>query len=132
MKHLLAAYETQCYAVLRVITGLLFLCHGLQKVLGAFGGINGAPVPLLSLYGIAGCLEILFGIMIAFGIYTIAAAFLASGEMAVAYFIGHFPKGFWPIENHGVDTVLYCFIFLYIACRGPGIWSVDVAGTATH
>lgn len=132
MKQLLTAYEAEIYAALRIVAGLLFLCHGLQKALGAFGGVNGAPAPFFSLIGIAGWLEIVFGIMIALGIYTTLAAFLASGEMAVAYFIGHFPQSFWPIVNHGVDTVLYCFIFLHIAARGPGIWSVDVAGTRTH
>ena len=70
--------------------------------------------------------------MITMGIFTVAAAFLASGHMAAAYFIGHFPMGYWPITNQGEAAVLYCFVFLYIAARGPGIWSVDMFGSATR
>jgi putative oxidoreductase len=134
MLRLLNSYEPQTYAVVRMVTGLMFACHGLQKAVGAFGGINGAgaAAPQLSLFAIAGWLEIAFGLMIALGIFTSLAAFLASGQMAVAYFIGHYPKEFWPIMNQGVDAVLYCFIFFYIAARGPGIWSVDSFGTATR
>lgn len=132
MLRILRAYEPQIFAVMRIVVGLLFLCHGLQKALGAFGGVNGAPAPFFSLIGIAGWLELILGLMIAMGIFTSAAAFLASGQMAVAYFIGHFPQGFWPILNQGVEAVLYCFIFLYIAAHGPGIWTVDMFGSATR
>ncbi len=117
---------------MRIIVSLLFVCHGLQKAVGAFGGVNGAPAPILSLIGIAGWLELGFGLMIMLGIFTVAAAFLASGQMAVAYFIGHFPMDYWPIMNQGEAAVLYCFVFLYIAAHGPGIWSVDNIGTATR
>ncbi len=117
---------------MRIIVGLLFVCHGLQKAVGAFGGVNGAPAPFFSLIGIAGWLELILGLMVALGIFTVAAAFVASGQMAVAYFIGHFPQGFWPILNQGEAALLYCFAFLYIATRGPGIWSVDGFGTATR
>jgi putative oxidoreductase len=117
---------------MRIVVGLLFICHGLQKALGAFGGINGAPAPLYSLLGIGGWLELVLGLMITLGIFTGAAAFVASGEMAVAYFIGHFPQGFWPIVNQGEIAVLNCFVFLYIATRGSGIWSVDSARSAAH
>ncbi len=132
MQRILSAYEPQGYAVMRIIVGLLLLCHGLQKAVGAFGGVNGAAAPFFSLIGIAGWLELLLGLMIALGIFTVAAAFFASGQMAAAYFIGHFPQGFWPILNQGELAVLNCFLFLYIATRGPGIWSVDIIGTATH
>lgn len=132
MLRILRAYEPQIFAVMRIVVGLLFLCHGLQKALGAFGGVNGAPAPFFSLIGIAGWLELILGLMIAMGIFTSAAAFIASGQMAVAYFIGHFPQGFWPILNQGVEAVLYCFIFLYIAAHGPGIWTVDMFGSATR
>lgn len=117
---------------MRIIVGLLIVCHGLQKAVGAFGGVNGAPAPFFSLLGIAGWLELILGLMIALGIFTVAAAFVASGHMALAYFIGHFPQGYWPILNQGELAVLYCFVFLYIAAHGPGIWSVDSIGTITH
>ena len=126
MHRQLSAYEPQAYAVMRIVVGLLFVCHGLQKALGAFGGVNGAPAPVFSLLGIAGWLEIVLGSMITLGLFTVAAAFLASGEMAVAYFIGHFPQDFWPILNQGEAAVLNCFVFLYIATHGSGIWTVGV------
>ena len=129
MANALAPYAPQAYALMRIIVGLLFLCHGLQKVFGFFGGLdgNGAAAPLLSLMGIAGLIELIAGALIAVGLFTTRAAFIASGQMAVAYFIGHFPMGFWPIQNNGVQAVLYCFVFLYMATRGAGIWSVDGA-----
>lgn len=123
----LAAYAPQAYALLRIVAGLLFLCHGLQKVFGLFGGVNGAAAPLFSLIGIAGVIELVTGFLIAIGLFTAPAAFIASGQMAVAYFIGHFPMGFWPIRNDGVEAVLYCFVFLYMATRGSGTWSADGA-----
>lgn len=132
MHRILSDYEPHVYAVMRILIGVMFLCHGLQKAVGAFGGVNGAPAPFFSLIGIAGWLEVILGLMIALGVFTALAAFLASGEMALAYFIGHFPQGFWPIMNQGVDAVLYCFIFLYIATRGPGVWSIDSIGAAKH
>lgn len=125
MEKFLAAYAVQAYAVMRIVVGLLFLCHGLQKVFGLFGGVNGAPAPLLSLLGIAGLIEVLTGALIAVGWFASAAAFLASGQMAAAYFIGHFPSGFWPIQNGGEESVFYCFVFLYLATQGAGIWSFD-------
>ena len=127
MEILLAGYAPQGYAILRIVVGLLFFCHGLQKVFGWFGGVNGAAAPLLSLLGIAGLIEIVTGALIAVGFATRTAAFIASGEMAVAYFIGHFPNGFWPIQNGGEESVFYCFVFLYMATRDAGMWSVDAA-----
>ena len=127
MKTLLGGYTAQIYAILRIVVGFLFFCHGLQKVFGLFGGVNGAPAPLLSLLGVAGVIELTGGLLIAFGAFTGYVAFILSGEMAVAYFIGHFPQGFWPITNDGELAVLYCFIFLYMASRGSGIWSIDAA-----
>jgi putative oxidoreductase len=125
MEKFLVAYAAQAYAVMRIVVGLLFFCHGLQKVFGLFGGVNGAPAPLLSLFGIAGLIELLTGALIAVGWFAGSAAFLASGQMAAAYFIGHFPTGFWPIQNGGEESVFYCFVFLYLATQGAGIWSVD-------
>ncbi|HKY09647.1 MAG TPA: DoxX family protein [Candidatus Binatia bacterium] len=125
MANVLSTYQDQAYAFMRIVAGFLFLCHGLQKVFGLFGGVNGAAAPLFSLLGIAGLLELIAGALIAVGLLTVPAAFIASGQMAVAYFIAHFPMRFWPIENDGVEAVLYCFVFLYIATRGGGIWSVE-------
>jgi putative oxidoreductase len=73
----------------------------------------------------AGAIEVVAGILITLGLFTRLAAFIASGAMAAAYFIGHFPKGFWPLENMGEAAILYCFVFLYIAAAGPGAWSID-------
>jgi len=127
MERFLAGYAPQAYALLRIVIGLLFICHGAQKVFGIFGGINGAAVPLASLLGVAGVLELVLGALVAIGWLAGYAAFLASGEMAAAYFIGHFPHGFWPILNKGEEAVFYCFVFLYMATQGAGIWSVDGA-----
>ena len=129
MEKFIGAYSPQAYALMRIVVGLLFFCHGLQKVFGLFGGINGAgaAAPLSSLFGVAGLIEIICGLLVIPGFLTGYAAFIASGEMAVAYFIGHFPSGFWPLENKGEEAVLYCFIFLYMATRGSGIWSIDAA-----
>lgn len=115
------------YAVFRIVFGLMFLSHGLQKLFGMFGGIDtrGGTVPLAGLAGIAGCLEIPLGCLILIGLWVRLAAFLASGEMAVAYFLGHQAQGFWPLENGGEPAVLFCFGFLSIAAQGAGIWSVD-------
>ena len=115
------------YVLLRIIAGLLFACHGAQKLFGVFGGVSGHPgaaVPLFSLMGLAGCIELVGGFLIALGILTSFAAFVASGEMAFAYFMQHFPRSFWPIQNGGEVVVLYCFLFLYIAANGAGVWGV--------
>ena len=125
MEKFLAGYGPQAYTAMRIVIGLLFFCHGLQKVFGLFGGVNGAAAPLLSLLGIAGLIELITGALITVGWFTVIAAFIASGQMAVAYFIGHFPSGFWPIQNGGEDAVFYCFVFLYMATRGAGMWSID-------
>ena len=117
------------YALFRAVFGFLFLCHGLQKLFGLFGGVDGkgATVPLASLAGAAGVLELALGLLVMCGWFTRMAAFLASGEMAVAYFIGHQAQGFWPLQNGGEVAVLYCFAFLYMAAYGSGIWSIDSA-----
>ena len=114
---------------MRVIVGLLFACHGAQKVFGWFGGLDGKGIaaPLSSFFGVAGTIEMITGFLITIGLLAGYAAFIASGEMAAAYFMGHFPNGFWPIENKGEEAVFYCFVFLYMATRGAGIWSIDGA-----
>jgi putative oxidoreductase len=126
MERILGRFAPQCYALMRIITGLLFACHGAQKLFGVLGGHQ---VPYWSQFGLAGIIEVVGGLMIAVGFLTGFAAFVASGEMAVAYFKAHAPGGFWPIRNGGEFAVLYCFVFLYIASRGTGIWGVDKGGS---
>jgi putative oxidoreductase len=129
MERVLASFARYAYALTRIVVGLLFFCHGAQKVFGWFGGMGGQPAPLTSLFGVAGILELVLGILITIGFLTSNAAFIASGEMAVAYFMAHYPKSFWPLENGGEPAVLFCFIFLYMATHGAGIWSVDGEST---
>jgi putative oxidoreductase len=124
------------YALFRIVFGFLFLCFGLQKMFGWFGG---QVAPLMTLQGAAGVIETVCGILIMVGLLTRLAAFIASGEMAVAFFYIHvtvvglgpngpgLPMGLIPIMNMGVDAVAFCFAFLYIATRGAGIWSIDAA-----
>jgi putative oxidoreductase len=121
-------YASRVYAVFRIVFGLMFLSHGLQKIFGMFGGLalfGGRLPPLTSEPGIAGVLELVFGSLVMVGLFTKVAAFIASGEMAVAYFKAHQRMAFWPLENQGELAVLFCFAFLYIAARGAGPWSVD-------
>ena len=124
MKRVLGHFAEHIYAIMRIVVGFMFLCHGLQKVLGLMGHER---IPLGSLGGVAGIIELVCGTLIAIGLLTSWAAFLASGEMAVAYFMVHFPKAFWPIENGGETAALYSFVFLYMAARGSGSWSVASA-----
>ena len=127
MKQAVSRYAPYLYVLLRVVAGLLFAYHGAQKLFGVFGGIGGQPgtsTPLFSLKGFAGCIELVGGLLIALGVITSFAAFIASGEMAFAYFTQHFPRGFWPIQNGGELAVLNCFLFLYIAANGAGMWGV--------
>lgn len=129
MEKFAGKFSSYAYALMRVVVGLLFACHGAQKVFGWFGGLDGKGTAALlsSLFGIAGTIELIAGLLIAIGLLTGYAAFIASGEMAAAYFMGHFPNGFWPIENEGERAVLFCFVFLYVATQGAGIWSIDGA-----
>lgn len=129
MEKVLGNFSPYAYALMRIVVGLLFACHGGQKVFGWFGGIDGkgTAAPLSSLFGVAGTIEMITGFLITIGLLAGYAAFIASGQMAAAYFIGHFPNGIWPIENKGEEAVFYCFVFLYMATRGAGIWSIDGA-----
>ncbi len=115
-------YAPTTYALFRIVIGFLFLCNGLQKMFGLFGG---PAAPMGSLPGVAGIVETICGLLVMLGLVTKLAAFLASGEMAVAYFLVHQPLGALPIENMGERAAFYSFAFLYIASRGPGIWSID-------
>jgi putative oxidoreductase len=118
----LRPYSAQLYALFRIVVGFLFACHGAQKL---FGVLDFTDMPIMSQMGAAGIIEFFGGILIALGLFAAPVAFIASGEMAVAYFQQHLPKGFWPILNGGELAVLYCFCFLYIASVGSGVWSVD-------
>jgi putative oxidoreductase len=111
-------------AVLRMMTALLFMQHGTQKLLGF--PFSPRPGPeLFSLLGLAGVLELFGGFLILIGLFTRPVAFILSGQMAVAYFMAHAPQGFFPILNAGELAILYCFVFLYLFVAGPGTWSVD-------
>ncbi|MFY9610964.1 MAG: DoxX family protein [Blastocatellia bacterium] len=122
MEKWLGKYSNFFYALMRIVAGLLFACHGAQKLFGVLGGQK-QEAPLMIA---AGVIEFGGGILIAMGLFTGFAAFICSGEMAVAYFKQHALGGsFWPIENRGELAVLYCFVFLYIASRGSGILSID-------
>jgi putative oxidoreductase len=124
MKPILGRFAAPLYAILRVVAGLMFMLHGTQKIFAWPGGQGGGAQGLMQL---AGIIELVCGALIAVGLLTSLAALLASGEMAVAYFTAHFPKGPLPLLNDGELAVLYCFLFLYIAAAGAGIWSIDSA-----
>ncbi|HEY5208506.1 MAG TPA: DoxX family protein [Stellaceae bacterium] len=122
----LAPYRPQLLSVMRIAVGLVFLQHPASKFLGFphvayFDHLNPISWPL----GIAGIIETIFGLLLFFGLLTRLSAFILSGEMAVAYFMFHAPKGFYPLLNMGEAAVLFCFVFLYLAAAGPGPWSID-------
>ena len=120
-------YAPQVYSIFRMVFGLLFLMHGLQKLAGMFGGMggNGGSVPVTSFFGVAGLIECTAGALILIGLFTRVAAFVASGMMAYAYLTVHQPMAPWPIMNNGEPAVMNCFAFLYMAARGSGPWSAD-------
>jgi putative oxidoreductase len=118
---LLNKWAEPIYGLMRIVVGFLFLCHGLQKIFGMFG----MPGRAQGLFLAAGIIECVCGALILIGLLGSLAALIASGEMAVAYFLAHAHGGVLPIVNHGELAVLYCFIFLYIAARGSGSLSVD-------
>ncbi len=126
MHKFLGKFSEQIYALMRIVVGYTFLCHGAQKLFGAFGG---QQVELATTPGVAGLIELVAGVLILLGLFTSFAAFIASGEMAVAYFMAHASQGaaHLPIVNHGELAVVYCFVFLYIAARGAGTWSIAAA-----
>jgi len=129
MERFLGKYEPYVYALLRMIAGFLFLCHGTQKLLGfppQQTPPGSAPQSLSPLMAVAGTIELVGGILIMIGLFTGFAAFLSSGFMAVAYFMAHSSvQAFLPIQNKGELAVILCFVFLYIASRGSGVWSID-------
>jgi putative oxidoreductase len=115
------------YFLLRVVAGWLFFQAGCVILLGWFGGMPaGSPAPaVMSQIWIGGVLELVGGLAIMLGLFTGPVAFILSGEMAVAYWQFHAPNGTWPLQNQGIPSVLFCFIFLYIAAQGGGEWSLD-------
>jgi putative oxidoreductase len=126
MERFLGRFSPQLYAILRIVAGLLFMMHGTQKFFGTPAPPGGKPaMPLSPLFAVAGTVELVCGLLILLGLLAGWAAFLASGEMAVAYFMQHFPRHPLPIINNGEPAVLFCFIFLYIASVGAGVWSID-------
>ena len=122
----LEKYEEHAYALLRLVAGFMFSFHGAQKILGIFIDV---PPAIGSQLWIGGIIELVGGLAVMVGLQTSLAAFLCSGEMAVAYFQFHWKfqlgPGFFPALNKGELAVLYCFVFLYVACRGSGMWSLD-------
>lgn len=121
----LQKHAPQILGITRILFGIMMACHGAQKALGAFGGIPpGVPVPPFIKWG-AGSIELVGGALLAVGLFTRPVAFLLSGLMAFAYFMGHAPQGFWPIVNQGELAVIYCWLALYYAAAGPGAWSLD-------
>ena len=126
MTERLSTYAPAMLSILRIMSGLLFLAHGTQKVLGFPGGEYAGIGPAFAHPGAyAGLVELVAGALIALGLFTRPAAFIASGTMAAAYFIGHAPQNFWPVNNMGDAAILYCFVFLYLVFAGPGPWSLD-------
>jgi putative oxidoreductase len=119
----LSALSPYFLALLRIVTALLFVSHGTAKLFGfPDAGMN---PPLLSLFGLAGLIEIVGGILIVLGLFTRPAAFILAGEMAVAYLMAHAPQNFHPLLNGGESAVLFCFVFLYLVFAGPGALSLD-------
>ena len=125
MKPILGRFYEHTYELLRIFTGAMFMLHGTGKIFG-WPESKMRP-PIASLPGFAGLLELILGALVLVGLFTTLAAFIASGEMAVAYFMAHAPRGFIPNVNQGETAVLYCFIFLFIAANGGGVWSLDRA-----
>lgn len=122
---LAAAWAPRLLSILRIMAGLLYMAHGMAKLLKWPPVPMFAKVELMSLLGFAGVLELAGGALLVIGLFSRPVAFILSGQMAVAYFMAHAPKGFHPILNGGELAILYCFLFLYIAAAGPGPWSLD-------
>ncbi len=129
MAHFMKRFDVQTYALLRIVSGFLFLWHGSQKLLG-FPGEAPAGAPAFVIY-IAGPVELIGGILVLIGLFTRWSAFVCSGLMAVAYWLAHGTQSILPLLNGGELAALYTFVFLFISAHGPGIWSVDSARQAS-
>ena len=122
-----SSWAPELQSVLRIVAALLFMHVGTAKLFAVPVAIlpNGATAPIWSLLGLAGILEAFGGLCVLLGLFTRPVAFLLSGEMAVAYFMGHAPHGFWPVLNQGMPAILFCFLWLYYSAAGAGPWSLD-------
>ena len=120
-----ARWAPYLLSILRIVVAFLYVAHGTQKFLGFPAAEARAGVPLLSLLGLASVIEMVGGTLMLLGLFTRPIAFLLAGEMAVAYFMSHAPRGFWPLVNRGEPAVFFCFTWLYFAAAGAGPWSVD-------
>jgi len=118
-------YGLSLLSILRIFTGLSLLQHGTAKILGFPAAPMFSNVQITSLTGVGGLIELVGGILFTIGLFTRPVAFILSGEMAIAYFLGHAPQGFWPVLNQGHPAILFCFIWLYLSAAGPGPWSLD-------
>ena len=121
----LEIWSPRVLAALRIITALLFIEHGLMKLVAFPATVPGLPNPLPTILVVAALIEIVGGALIAVGLLTRIAAFICAGEMAAAYFMFHAPQSFWPAVNQGDAAILFCFVFLYLAFAGAGAWSLD-------
>lgn len=126
MESQLTAWAPRVLSLMRIMAGLIFFEHGTQKLLGFPPGGQGAP-EMMSMIWWSGVIELVAGALIALGLFTRAAAFVASGMCAFAYFIAHAPQDAFPVNNGGDAAILYCFLFLYLVFAGPGPWSLDAA-----
>jgi putative oxidoreductase len=118
-------WSPRILGMLRIVTAFMFMTHGMAKILHVPFQPQYANLPIVSLVGLAGLLELVGGVLVLVGLFTRPLAFILSGEMAVAYFMAHAPRAFLPLLNQGDAAVLYCFVFLYLAFAGPGAWSLD-------
>lgn len=121
------SWAPQLLSILRIIAAFLFIQFGTGKLFAMPGPLipGGGTVPVASLAGVAGLIESVGGVLLLLGLFTRPVAFIVSGEMAIAYFHGHAPNGFWPVLNGGHPAVLFCFIWLYLSAAGGGPWSLD-------
>jgi len=117
------SWAPKILGIFRILAGVMFACYGAQKLFGVFGGIPPGVSPWLKWS--AGLIELIGGALIATGLFTRITSFLCSGQMAIAYFTGHAPNGFWPAANGGGPAIMYCWLFLYLAAQGPGAFALD-------
>lgn len=122
---ILEKFQPQLLALLRIFAALLFMEHGTAKLFHFPVPQPGVPDPLPTILLAAAIIELIGGVLVTIGLFTRLAAFLMAGEIAIGYFMMHFPQSFWPIVNKGEAAILFCFVFLYIASAGPGAWSID-------
>jgi putative oxidoreductase len=127
MNRMFASCEPMVLSIFRIITGLLMFQFGVAKLLKFPDVPMFAKVEPLSLFGVAGMFELVFGGLLILGLFSRFAAFILCGEMAFAYFISHFPRGFIPLLNNGSLAIMFCFACLFLACAGGGPWSIDAA-----